>query len=137
LRFGENLGCSEMRRGQFEFREIASAFSQIRAGVAKHVDQLKRHAVALAEGEHLVLAPPSKVVNMPETESRPKFTYTTGNEISVLIKIGSSAERVNFLRIVETLQIEHLAVRDVFEHHANIGAIRLLDLLKPIKEMRQ
>src|SRR6266481_2651794 len=108
-----------MRRVQFEFREITSARSKVGAGVAQHIDQLKRHAVAFAERQHLVLAQACKISNMPETESRPKFTYTTGNQIRVFIQIGSGAKRANFLRVIEALKIEHLATRDLLQHHAN------------------
>src|SRR5437667_10171659 len=126
-----------MRRVQFVFREITSARSKIRAGIAQHIDQLKRHAVTLAERQHLVFAQPREILNMPETESRPKFTDTTSNQISVLIQIGSCPERADFLRIIETLQIEHLAVSDFLVHAANVVSIGLLDLTEPTKTIRQ
>src|SRR5437762_2803482 len=119
------------------FREIASARSQIGPGIAQHIDQLKRHAVALAEGQHLVLAPACEVPNVSETEPRPELTYTTGDHIRVFVEIGSCRERASFLWIWEALQIEHLATRDFVEHHANVVAIRLLDVIEPIKTIRQ
>ena len=126
-----------MRRSQFEFRKITSARAKIGADVAQHIDQLKGHAVALAESQHLVLAQAGEIPDMPETEPRPKFTDTTGNQIRVFIQIGSGAECANFLRIVESLQIEHLAPRDFAEHDANVVAIGMLDLVQPIKAIRQ
>ena len=74
---------------------------------------------------------------MPKTESRPKFSDTTSNQIGVFIQIGSCSERANFLRIIEALQIEHLAVSDFLEHDANVLAIGLLHLIEPTKTIRQ
>src|SRR2546428_10545306 len=74
---------------------------------------------------------------MPETEPRPKFTDTTGNQIRVFIQIDGGSERANFLRIIESLQIEHLAPRDLLEHDANVVAIGLFDLVQPIKAIGQ
>ena len=74
---------------------------------------------------------------MPKTESRPKFTDRASNQIGVFIQIGSCPERANFLRIIETLQIEHLAVSDFLEHAANVVAIGLLDLIKPTQTIRR
>ena len=73
---------------------------------------------------------------MPETESRPKFADTTGNQISVFVQISGEAERVNFLRIIEALQIEHLPTRDFLQDNANVCAIRLLQMVEPIKTIR-
>src|SRR2546430_17400546 len=70
---------------------------------------------------------------MPETEPCPKLTHTTGNQICVFIQIGSGRERGNFLRIIEALQIEHLAASDFAEHDADIVTIGMLDLVLPIK----
>src|SRR5207249_8776988 len=80
-----------------------SACSQIGAGIAQNVDQLKRHAVALAQGQHLVLTQAREISNMPETEPRPEFTGTTSNQIGVFIQIGRDSERANFFRIVKAL----------------------------------
>ena len=44
---------------------------------------------------------------MPETESRPKFTDTAGNEIRIFVQISGSAQRTNSLRVIEALQVEH------------------------------
>src|SRR4029077_12863495 len=107
-----------MRRVQFEFREITSARSKVGAGIAQHIDQLKRHAVAFAERQYLVLAQACEISNMPETESRPKFTYTAGNQIRVFIQIGSGAKSANFLWVIEPLQIKHLAAGNFLQHHA-------------------
>src|SRR5437867_8621942 len=102
-----------MRRAQFVFRKITSARAQIGAGVAQNVDQLKRHSVTLAQRQHLVFAQTREVPNMPETKARPEFADTTGNQIGVFVQIGGGAKRANFLRIVEALEIEHLAMRDL------------------------
>src|SRR5436190_21521740 len=106
------------------FGKITSSRSKIRAGVAQHVDQLKRHAITLSQSQHLVLAPVCEVADMPETESRPEFTDTTGNEICVFIEIGGGAKRANFLRITEALEIEHLPARNLLKHDANVVAVR-------------
>src|ERR1700741_3837216 len=112
---------------------MTSACSKIGPGIAQHIDQLERHSVALAERQHLVLAQAREVSNMPETKERPKFTDTTGNQIGVFVQIGGGAERANLLRIVEALQIEHLATRDFLQHDADVSAIRLLDSLQAYK----
>src|SRR6266496_5240142 len=102
-----------MRRAQFVFRKITSACAQIGAGVAQNVDQLERHSVALAQRQHLVFAQTREVPNMPETKTGPEFADTTGNQISVFVQIGGGAKRANFLRIVEALDVKHLAMRDL------------------------
>jgi hypothetical protein len=66
------------------------------------------------------------VVNVPETESRPKLTDTTGNQISVFVEVRSSIKRADLLRIIETLQVKHLATRNFFQHKANVVAICVL-----------
>ena len=63
---------------------------------------------------------------MPETKARPEFADTTGNQISVFLEIGSGTQRADLLRIIETLQVEHLATRNFFEHKANVVAVRVL-----------
>ena len=70
---------------------------------------------------------------MPETESRPEFTDTAGNEIGVLIEIGSGAKRVNFLRLTKALEIENLPARNLLEHDANVIAVCMLHLIEPKK----
>src|SRR5437870_3724142 len=102
-----------MRRAQFVFRKITSARVQIGTDIAQHIDQLKRHSVAFAQGQHLVLAQTREVPNMPETKARPEFADTTGNQISVFVQIGGGAKRANFLRIIEALEVEQLAMRDL------------------------
>ena len=91
------------------FGKITSSRSKIRAGVAQHIDQLKRHAVTLSQSKHLVLGLARELANVPETESRPKFADTTGNQVGVFVEIRSSTKRADLLRIIETLQVEHLA----------------------------
>src|SRR5436190_23089787 len=126
-----------MRRSQFEFRKITSARAKIGTDVSQHIDQLKGHAVEFAESQHLILAQAGEIPDMPETEPRPKLTDTTGNQIRVFIQIDSGSERANFLRIIESLQIEHLAASDFAEHDADVVTIGLLDLVQPIKAIRQ
>src|SRR5215813_2880058 len=118
------------------FGKITSSRSKIRASVAQHVDQLQRHAVTLAESKHLVLGAACEIANMPETESRPKFTDTTGHQVRVSIEIGSGAERANFLRITKALKIEHLATSNFFEHDANVVAVCVLRCFQTSKIIR-
>ena len=108
------------------FGKITSSRSKIRAGVAQHIDQLKPHAVTLAKRKHLVFGPARELANVPETESRPKLTDTTGNQIGVFLEIGSGTQRADLLWIIKTLQVEHLATRNFFEHKANVVAVRVL-----------
>src|SRR6476620_6978948 len=112
------------------FGKITSARSKIRAGVAQHINQLKRHAITLSQGKHLVLCPARELANVPETESRPKFADTTGNQISVFVKIRSTTKRADLLRTIEALQVEHLAARDFFQHKANTVAVCVLHFFK-------
>jgi hypothetical protein len=63
---------------------------------------------------------------VPETESRPKFTDTACNQIGVFVEICSGTQRADLLRITETLQVEHLATRNFFEHKANVVAVCVL-----------
>jgi hypothetical protein len=64
---------------------------------------LKRHAVTLSQSKHLVFGPARELANVPETESRPKFTDTTGNQIGVFLEICSGTQRPDLPRITETL----------------------------------
>src|SRR5262249_15898030 len=121
---------------QFVLGEITSARTQIRAGVAQHIDQLKRHSVTLSESQHFIFATAGEVANLPETESRPKFTDTTGNQIGVFVEIGSGGEGADFLRIIKALQVEHLAACDFFEHHTNVIAVGMLRPIEPGKAFR-
>ena len=43
---------------------------------------------------------------MPEAEPRPEFADTTCHKIGVFIQIGGRTERANFLRVIETVEIE-------------------------------
>src|SRR5439155_6676306 len=126
LRFGEDLRWSQVRSVQFVFGKITSSRSKIRTSVAQHIDQLKRHAVTLSQSKHLIFGPARELANVPVTESRPKLTHTTGNQIGVFLEIGSVTQHADLLLIIETLQVEHLATRNFFEHKANVVAVRVL-----------
>jgi hypothetical protein len=80
----------------------------------------------LSQGEHLVFCTSRELANVPETESRPKLANTPGNQISVFVEVRSGIKRADLLRIIETLQVEHLATRNFFEHNANVVAICVL-----------
>src|SRR4029078_4974365 len=113
IRFGQNLCCIQTDCDKLVIRKITSTPSKIGAGVAQDVDQLKSHAVAAAQCEHLVLSQTGEVLNMPETKSRPEFAHTACNQIGVFVQVGSSLERANLCRVMEPVQIKHLAMRDL------------------------
>src|SRR5262245_54585250 len=119
-----------MHRAQFVFWEITSSCSEIRAGVAQHIDQLKPHAIALSQNKHLVLGSARELADVPETLSRPKFTNTPCNQIGIFLEICSGAQRLDLLRIIETLQVEHLAAHNFFEHKANVISVGVLHSFK-------
>jgi hypothetical protein len=84
---------------------------------------LERHAVTLSQNKHLVFASGRELANVPETKSRPKFTDTASNQISVIVEICSGTQRPDLVWIIEALQVEHLAARNFFEHKANVAAV--------------
>src|SRR4029079_4150146 len=108
------------------FRKITSPRSKIRACVAQHINQLKRHPVMLSQRKHLVFSPARELAHVAETESRPKFADTTGNQIRVFVKIRSGAQRADLLRIIETLEVKHLAPCNPFQNNANVVSISML-----------
>ncbi len=48
------LRLQAARRGQFGGGEVAAPRGQVRAGIAKHIDQLQAHAVGPAQRTHFV-----------------------------------------------------------------------------------
>src|SRR6266568_6031911 len=92
IRFGQNLRRTQIDRAELVIWKITSTRSQIGAGVAQDIDQLKSHAIAPAQSEHLVLRQTSEVPKMPEAKSRPEFAHTACDQIRVFVQIGSSLE---------------------------------------------
>src|SRR5436190_6438247 len=74
---------------------------------------------------------------MPEAEPRPEFADTTRHKIGVFIQIGGSMERANFLRVIETMEIEHFALGDFFEERANLITIGHLQVLERFQTIWQ
>src|SRR5262249_5997625 len=86
--------------------------------------------------QHFIFATAGEVANLPETESRPKFTDTTGNQIGGFVEIGSGGEGPDFLRIIKELQGERPVAWDFFEDHKNVIAGGMVRPIEPGKAFR-
>src|SRR5215475_3411303 len=105
---------------------MTSTRSKVRTGVPQHINELKGHAIMPSHGKHLIFGPTRELANATKTESRPKLTNATGNQIGVFVEIRSGTKGSHLLLAIETLQVKHLTARNFFEHNANVVAVRVL-----------
>ena len=74
---------------------------------------------------------------MPKAKSRPKFAYTTRDQIGVFVQIGGALKRGQLCRIIEAMQIKHLTVRDFLKHSTNVVSICFPYLFEPFQTIGQ